>query len=92
MLGQVINDLRYAAENQKMLNGGESLFMTQEAAQALLVHVYMWREDYPAAIKQLRKLLIAESILWKIFQIGTKYSPLVAQTKLFLSWLQLNSN
>ncbi|MDX1752731.1 MAG: RagB/SusD family nutrient uptake outer membrane protein [Salinimicrobium sediminis] len=58
VLDQVINDLRYAAENaQNADNGGESLFMTQEAAQALLVHVYMWREDYPAAIEAAEKVI-----------------------------------
>ena len=58
VLDQVVEDLTFAAENCKNANnGGDSLFITQEAANALLVHVYMWRGDYTGAIEAAQKVI-----------------------------------
>ena len=52
ILDQVIEDLIFATEHADNASAGqESIFITQEAAQALLVHVYMWRQNYSAAIE-----------------------------------------
>ncbi|MCM4156012.1 RagB/SusD family nutrient uptake outer membrane protein [Gramella sp. AN32] len=51
VLDQIVEDLKYAAENCNENFGGERdrVLITQGGANALLTQVYMWRKDYQNA-------------------------------------------
>ena len=58
VLDQVVEDLLYAEENcSNASNGQDSLFITKQAAQAILVQVYMWRGEFDLAIETAEKVI-----------------------------------
>ena len=59
VLDQIVEDLIFASENCRVTFSSDSsrILFTQGAAHALLTQVYMWRNQYDAAIESSEKVL-----------------------------------
>ncbi|MDT0677194.1 RagB/SusD family nutrient uptake outer membrane protein [Autumnicola musiva] len=59
VLDQIEADLIYASENARESNGGDGdrILFTQGGADALLTHVYMWRQKYGDAIASAERVM-----------------------------------
>ncbi|UOB18396.1 RagB/SusD family nutrient uptake outer membrane protein [Abyssalbus ytuae] len=70
VLDQIEDDLLFASENCRESFGGDKdrILITQGAANALLVHFYMWNKDYESAIEYADRVL--DNDLYSLVSIG----------------------